>query len=146
MQVTGASARAVMRLGACVLIAAGLAGAWEWLAVQAPGTPLYIGVLPAPIERLRAEAFDFGVLFLITGLLLGERELPRRLVLALAFGALFMLGSALYAAATGMPGVQLWDLRPDASWVFAGKLLGRSLCIASLAEIGWRVGLLGRRG
>ena len=141
----GPSARAVMCIGACVLIAAGLAGVWEWLAGQAPGTPLYIGMLPAPIERLRAEAFDYGTLVLIAGLALGqvERNLPRRVPVWLALGAALLLASSLYAATTGMPGVQLRDLRPDATWVFLGKLLGRSLLLLGLADIGWRV--LGRR-
>ena len=122
-----------------MLIAAGLTGIWEWLAGQAPGTPLYIAMLPAPIERLRAEAFDFGVLFVIAALALGERALPRRVLFWLALGALLTLGSGLYAAATGMPGIQLRDLRPDATWVFAGKLLGRGLCLWAVADIGWRV-------
>jgi hypothetical protein len=112
---------------------------WEWLAGQAPGTPLYIGVLPAPIERLRADAFDYGALVLIAGLALGERKLPRRVPLWLALGAALLLVSGLYAAATGMPGVQLRDLRPDATWVFLGKLLGRGLLALGLVDIGWRV-------
>jgi hypothetical protein len=143
MQDAGASARAVLRIGGCVLAAAALAGAWEWLAGQAPGSPLYIGMLPSPIERLRAEAFDFGTVVLIAGLLLGPRVLPRRVLIWLGLGALLILVSGLYAATTGMPGVQLRDLRPDATWVFAGKALGRGLTVLGLAEIGWRV--LGRR-
>jgi hypothetical protein len=139
MQVAGASARVVLRIASCVLIVAGFSGAWEWLAGQAPGSPLYIGMLPAPVERLRSEAFDFGVLFLIAGLALGELTLPRRLVVCLALGAALVLGSGLLAAAMGMPGVQLRDLRPEATWVFFGKLLGRGLCVVSLADIGWRV-------
>lgn len=139
MQDAGASARAVLRIGGCVLIAAALAGTWEWLAGQAPGSPLYIGMLPAPIERLRAEAFDVGTLLLLAGLVLGPRSLPRRVLWWLAIGALLLLGSSLYAAATGMPGVQLRDLRPDATWIFFGKALGRGLCLLGLADIGWRV-------
>jgi hypothetical protein len=100
-------------------------------------------MLPAPIERLRVEAFDYGVLLVLAGLVLGQRALPRRVVLILSLGALLALGTGLYAAATGMPGVQLRDLRPDATWVFLGKLLGRGLTLLGVVVIGWRV--LGRR-
>lgn len=131
-----------MRIGGCVLIAAGLLGTWEWLAGQAPGTPLYIGMLPAPIERLQSDAFEFGTLVLVAGLMVGERTLPRRVGWWLALGAALLLASGLYAAVTGMPGVQLRDLRPDATWVFFGKLVGRGLLALGLADIGWRV--LGR--
>jgi len=121
------------------MVIAGLAGTWEWLAGQAPGSPLYIGMLPAPIERLRADAFDFGALLMIGGLVLGRRALPRRVLWWLGLGALLLLVSGLYAAATGMPGVQLRDLRPDATWVFFGKALGRGLSLLGLADLGWRV-------
>ena len=42
----------------------------------------------------------------------------------------------VYAALTGMTGVQMTDLRPDATWLFGGKLLGRGLLCAGLANIG----------
>jgi hypothetical protein len=96
-------------------------------------------MLPAPIERLRGDAFDYGTLLLIAALLLGERHLPRRVHVGLALGAALLLLSGLYAALAGMPGVQLSDLRPDATWVFMGKLLGRGLLALGLADIGWRV-------
>src|ERR1700712_1427192 len=41
----------VLRLGGALLLIAASAGAWEVLASQAPGSPLYLGVLPGPIER-----------------------------------------------------------------------------------------------
>ena len=128
----------VLRLGALLLLIAASAGAWEVLASQAPGSPLYLGVLPGPIERLRHEAFDFGVLIVIAGLLLGDRSLPRRVLLWLAIGALLTLAACFYAAITGMTGVQMTDLRPDAGWLFGTKLLGRALLCAGLGSIGLR--------
>lgn len=134
----GASrARAVLRLGGCVLAAAAAAGVWEVLASQAPGSMLYLGVLPGPIERLRREAFDVAVLLLIGGLLLGDRALPRPFLTGLQAGAGLVLCAGLYAAAAGMTGVQMTDdLRPDAGWVFGGKMLGRALLSAGFLGLG----------
>jgi hypothetical protein len=131
------SARVVLRLAGALLLAAAAAGVWELLASQAPGTPLYLGILPAPVERLRHDSFDFGVLLAIAGLVLGEREVPRRVLLWLGLGSVLMLLAGLYAAATGMPGVQIIDLRADAPWLFGAKVLGRALLIAGLINIGW---------
>jgi hypothetical protein len=130
------SARAVLRLGGALLLAAALAGIWEVLASQAPGSKLYLGLLPGPIERLRHEAFDFAVLLLIAGLLLGERAVPRRVLIWLGCGSALVVIAGVYAASTGMTGVQMTDLRADAPWLFGGKLLGRGLLCAGLANIG----------
>ena len=133
------SARVVLRLSAALLLAAAVAGVWELLASQAPGTPLYLGVLPAPVERLRHDSFDFGVLLAIAALLLGEREVSRRVLIGLGAGSALMLVAGVYAAATGMSGVQIIDLRADAPWLFGAKVLGRALLIAGLITIGWAV-------
>jgi hypothetical protein len=143
MQV-GESARAVLRLGCGVLSAAALAGAWETLASQAPGSPLYIGMLPGPIELLRDAAFEFGVLYVVGGLLLAERRLSKRWVWALYAGSVLTLGAGVYAALTGMHGIQAHDLRPDAIYVFVVKYTGRLLCCAGLLAIARRA--LGPRG
>lgn len=131
------SARWVLWLGCGVLCLAALAGTWETLASQAPGTPLYIGMLPGPIERLRESAFDFGVLLLLAGLLLREQRLGVRATWALGAGTFLTLTSALYAALTGMLGIQLYDLRADAPWLFAFKFLGRGLLCGGLARAAW---------
>jgi hypothetical protein len=128
----------VLRLGGALLLTATAVGVWEVLASQAPGSILYVGVLPGPVERLRNETFDFGVVILIAGLLLGDREVPRRVIVWLALGSVLVVFAGLYAALTGMTGVQMTDLRPDATWLFAGKLLGRGLLCAGLANIGWK--------
>ena len=133
------SARAVLRLGTGVLVSAALAGVWETLASQAPGSPLYIGMLPGPVALLREAAFDWGVSIVLAGLLLGTRAQPRKWFIALQAGVLLTLGSALYAAASGMHGVQARDLRPDATWLFAIKYAGRGLlgvCLLDLARRG----------
>ena len=128
----------MLRLGCSVLIFAALAGVWETLASQAPGGVLYIGMLPGPIELLRETAVTWGLLLVVAGLLVPERALPVRLIWALRAGTALTLGSALYAAATGMHGVQMRDLRADASWLFAIKFLGRALLTLCLIDIARR--------
>jgi hypothetical protein len=129
-----------------VLVAAALIGVWEVLASQAPGTALYFGGLPGPIERLRHEAFDIGLLLLFCGLLLAERRLSPRALRALVAGTALMLGAGLYAAAAGMTGVQMSDLRPDASWVFWAKMLGRGLIFLGCCSVGLQVLVAGPQG
>lgn len=131
------SALPVLRLGGALLLTAAVVGVWEVLASQAPGSVLYLGVLPGPVERLRNETFDFAVLLLIGGLLLGDRQLPGRVLIWLGLGSALVLLAGLYASITGMNGVQMRDLRPDAPWLFAGKMLGRALLCAGLGNIGW---------
>jgi hypothetical protein len=121
------SARTVLRLGCCVLGFAALAGIWETFASQ------------APVAALRETALQFGALLVLAGLLLGERTLPARWLWCLWLGLLLTLGSASYAAATGMHAVQVRDLRPEAIWLFIAKFIGRGLLCACLIEIAWRV-------
>jgi hypothetical protein len=137
MQVSD-SARAVLRLGTGVLVLAALAGVWETLAAQAPGSPLYIGVLPGPVELLRESALSCGILIVLAGLVLGERSWPRKLIPVLLLAVVLTLGAGLYAAASGMHGVQARDLRPDATWVFAIKYTGRALLTACLIDLARR--------
>jgi hypothetical protein len=120
-----------------VLGLAALAGAWETLASQAPGSPLFIDMLPGPIERLRETAVDFGVLLVLAGLLLRDRSLGAHATWALGVGTFLALATALYAALTGMLGIQLYDLRADAPWLFAFKFIGRALLCAGLARAAW---------
>jgi hypothetical protein len=134
----GESARTVLRLGSFVFGVAVLAGLWEMLADQAPGSPLFVGMLPAPIERLRSDALIFGMLLWLGAFSLGEQTLADRVLACLWVGGVMLLGSELYAAMNGMPGMQLQDLRADAPWVFFGKLIGRGLLVVGLVEIAWR--------
>ena len=137
-----ASGRTVLRLGVAVLGVAVLAGAWEFWASQSPGSMFYIGMLPAPFERLRADALTFGILLWLAGRSVDdrrERAPSARTVAALVVGACLLLGCGFYAAIHGMPGVQLQDLRPDATWVALGKLLGRACLVVGLAVVVWPV-------
>jgi hypothetical protein len=131
----GQNARSVVRLGCSLLLFAALAGVWEILASQAPGTFLYIGMLPGPIELLREALLSWGFSLVLAGLLLADAELAARWHRALHLGAALLLGSGLYAGATGMHGVQISDLRPDATWLFGLKNAGRALLLAGLVAI-----------
>lgn len=131
------SARSMLRLGCWVFAAALSAGVWETVASQAPGSPLYIGMLPGPIASLRATAFEFGVLLVLAGMLLGEQDLGRKWFGLLAAGTVLALLAGAYGAARGMHGVQVLDLRADAFWLFLAKLLGRVLAFSALARAAW---------
>ncbi|HEX2676816.1 MAG TPA: hypothetical protein VHM19_09255 [Polyangiales bacterium] len=129
-----ASARAVLRLSLCVLAAFALAGAWQVFADQAPGSLLYIGVLPGPVESLRHSAFVLGVLTFLTALLVPRafpERAPRAWLVVLHASVVFALGAGVYGAATGLHGEQLGDLRPDALPLFLVKhagFVGFALC------------------
>jgi hypothetical protein len=135
----GEQARVVLRLGCVVLVAAALASVWELLASQVPGSRFSIGMLPGPIQLLREATATFGCVLLIGALLVGTQPLPAALLWVLRVGVGLLLATGVYAAATGMHGVQAFDLRPDAVWLFAFKYLGRALLYAGLFEIGRRV-------
>jgi hypothetical protein len=131
------SARSLLRLAVIVLCAAALAGGWEVLASQAPGSPIYIGVLPGPVAMLRETALLLGLLLLASSMLVPERALPRALVLALHVSVALTLLAALYGALTGMHGIQLRDLRPDATPLFILKYTGRLgvlVCLLAVAR------------
>lgn len=118
------SARSLLRLAVFVLCVAAGAGVWEVLASQAPGSPLWIGMLPGPIEMLRQAATVVGLLLLAAGCLVRE-QLPRALSIALHVAVVVTLLAALYGALMGMHGVQAIDLRSDATPLFIAKYAGR---------------------
>lgn len=130
-------ARSILRLGCWVLLAAVLAGIWEILAAQAPGSPLYLGMLPGPISDLRESALVVGVLLVLASLVSGGQDAGGRWFGVLAGGSVLTLLSGLYGGAMGMHGSQLFDLRADAAWLFLAKQLGRALVFAGLARIAW---------
>lgn len=136
-----ASGTALIRLGVVTLMAAGLAGVWELLALQAPGTPLYLGMLPAPITALRELATTLGLLLIAAGLTHAWTRGPGEvaLIAALYLGMLVALGAQLYGAAQGMTGVQMSDLRPDALPLFLVKHAGLLLVGLALLEHGRRL-------
>ena len=132
------SARVVLLLGAGVMLCAALGGIWEVLAEQAPGSLWYLGVLPGPIRSLRETAFNLGLGVLAVGLLsaqTGQRGIPAWLIAQLSTGVAMTLTACTYAAATGMHGVQLMDLRNDAIPLFIAKYAGLTLSCLGLAEV-----------
>lgn len=135
----GEHARHVLRLGCIALCVAALAGVWELLAEQAPGSRLSIGMLPGPIQLLREAATTFGVLLALAGLLVAERTLPVGLLWALRAGLGLLVVTGAYAGALGMHGLQAADMRPDAVWLFVLKYLGRALLVGGLAALALRV-------
>lgn len=130
------STRVVLRLAVIVLCVAAGAGVWEMLASQAPGSPLWIGMLPGPIESLRETATLLGLLLLAASWLVSA-ALPRALEFALHATVALTLLAALYGAATGMHGVQAVDLRSDAVVLFAAKVAGKlgvATCLLLIAS------------
>lgn len=139
---TTPSSRATIRLGVAALMLGALAGLWELLALQAPGTLLYIGMLAGPVGALRELALLLGLLLVAAGLLLpwASREgEPRLLVALLYLGAVLALSAQIYGAAHGMNGVQVGDLRPDALPLFIVKQGGLVLFALAMLELGRRV-------
>jgi hypothetical protein len=137
----------MLGLGIGLLIAGVAAGAWEVLALQSPGTPLYIGMLPGPIGALRGLAIGLGLIVLLSALLLAsDKQLPpRSVVLLLYLGSLASVGAQLYGSLHGMPGVQMVDFRPNVRPLFVTKYAGLGLLSAGLLEVGRRL-LWGSRG
>ena len=138
----GECGKATLRLGIASLMIAALASVWELLALQAPGSPLYIGMLPGPVTSFRELATVIGLLLIGAGLTMpwaSVRGEPRVLVRMLYAGALLALAAQAYGATQGMNGVQLGDLRPDALPMFVLKQGGLALLFGALLELGRRM-------
>lgn len=135
------AARATLRLSLAAFAVAAVAAVWHVLAMQVPGSMLYLGMLSGPVGNLREAAFTLGVLHFLAALAL-PRAYPARtplvLVALLYAGTLGVLGASFYGACTGLHGEQFYDLRPDARPLFVTKHASYALtCLA----LGW----LGRR-
>jgi hypothetical protein len=145
MQPSGdTTAERTIKLGVLTLGSALLAGAWEVLAQQVPGSPLYIGVLPGPIGALRELSLMLGVLTLAAGALIPRayEGSPRRARLAstlIAVGVSLAIAAQTYGASNGMHGVQASDLRADARTVFFVRHGGLLLFALAWIDIGVRV-------
>jgi hypothetical protein len=133
---------ATIRLGVITLMVAAASSVWELLAMQSPGTWLYIATLFGPIAALRELTTVIGLLLLAAGLLLPwaspERE-PKLLVGLMHVGTILGVGAQLYATLHGMYGVQASDLRPDALPLFVIKYGGLGLVLGALLEVGRRL-------
>jgi hypothetical protein len=136
-----AAGKALIRLGVVALFTAACAAVWELLALQAPGTPLYLGVLPGPIEALRELATTLGLLLVGAGLTQSwaRGRADALLLMMLCAGTLLALGAQVYGASHGMYGVQANDLRPDAMPLFIVKHSGLLLFVLALLEHGRRL-------
>ena len=123
-----------------LLAAAALAGAVELFALQAPGSPLYLGVLPGPLGVLRELALELGLLLLAGDVLAARapQPLPRRLTRLLSSGAALAVLAQAYGAAQGMYGLQVKDLRADALPMFVAKHLALLAFIVAYALLGMR--------
>lgn len=133
---------ATIRLGIVALMAAAASSVWELLALQSPGTFLYIGTLFGPIAALRELTTVIGLLLLGAGWLMpwaSPKREPKLLVANLYAGTLISIGAQVYAALHGMYGVQASDLRPDALPLFVIKHGALALVIGALLELGRRV-------
>lgn len=148
------AASATLRLALWTLGAAALAGAWEVLASQAPGSPVHLGILPGPVQLLRETAFTLGFLLCIGSFLLREAHAGqaalsgttsesslRNVMIALHLGTALVLGTSLYGAIQGMHGVQMRDLRPDATPLFALKHLGYAVLLGAFVVLARRLPL-----
>ena len=134
-----------IKVGVLTLGAALLAGVWEVIAMQVPGSPLYIGVLPGPIGALRDLSVSLGLLTLAAGALMprayegapaGRARVASILITA---GVALAIIAQTYGAANGMHGAQLSDLRADASAVFVVRHGGLVLFALGWLDLGLRV-------
>ena len=136
----------VVRASVALLLFAALAAAFELIAWQAPGSPLYLGVLPGPLGVLRELSTTLGLLLLGVELLAprayagGPRaDLSRSVALMLSTGAWLAVLAQAYGALHGMYGLQLKDLRSDALPMFVLKHAGLLAFICAYAVLGLRV-------
>lgn len=142
MQASSRTAERTIKVGVLTLGAGLLASAWEVLAVQVPGSPLYIGVLPGPIGALRELCVMLGLLTLAAGALLPrayEGASSRRAGIAsllIALGVALAITAQIYGAAHGMHGAQSSDLRADARAVFFVRHGGLLLFALGWLDIG----------
>lgn len=139
------TAASTIKLGVLTLGAALITGAWELVALQVPGSPLYIGVLPGPIGALRELCVNLGLLALAAGALMprayGASSARRARIasILIAAGILLAFVAQAYGAAHGMHGVQMSDLRADARVVFFLRHGGLLLFALGWADLGLQV-------
>lgn len=134
-------ARATLRLSFGAFACAAAGAVWHVLAMQAPGSELYLGMLPGPIENLRDASFTLGVLGFLAAQALPHAyptRTPPGLVALLHLGALCVLAAGLYGAITGLHGEQFRDLRPDARSLFIAKHAGWSITAVALTWLARR--------
>ena len=125
-----------------LLMAAALASVWELFALQVPGSPFSLGMLPGPIASLRDSAVMLALVLLGVAWLLPwayQSKEPRLMVGLTYLGVILALSGSLYGAVTGMYGVQITDPRTDATVLFVVKHGGQLLLAGCLLDVAWRV-------
>jgi len=139
------NASPLIKVGVIALAAAMLAGGWELLALQMPGSPLYIGVLPGPVRSLRELCVTLGLLTLAAASLMPRAYAgctSRRAAVVpmiMAIGVALSVATQTYGALNGMHGVQMQDLRADAQVVFFVRSAGLLLYALAWLDLGLRV-------
>lgn len=135
---TTAAARFLLRFAFGLLLVAAGAALWTTLARQAPGSPVYLGVLAGPIEGVRDSALVIALVFLAVAHWLPALATGRvaALIVAVAcVGALLDVGVGLYAASHGLHAIQFKDPRPDVAPLVTLRSLGQALLALCLLEI-----------
>ncbi len=130
--------RLLVRVGLALWWVAALACVWEVLALQAPDSPLHLGVLSGPIAQLRTFSFALGLGAIVAGSLwpaLYAAGEGRAVALLLALGALVHVTALAYAAGRGLIAVQALDPRADARLALYGRTLGHALTLVGLSAL-----------
>lgn len=135
-------ARALLRFAFGLLVIGAGCSLWALLAKQAPGSPVYLGMLAGPIESVRDSATVLGLVFLAVASLLpglADGRVAVVLVAVACIGASLEIGTGLYAATHGLHAIQFKDPRPDIAPLVTLKYLGHALLGLCLLEVTRRV-------
>lgn len=133
---------ALQRFAFGLLVVAAASSVWALLANQAPGSPVYLGVLAGPIEGVRDSAAILGLVFLAVAPLLPQLAHGRAasvLVAVACIGATLHVGAGIYAAAHGLHAIQFKDPRSDVAPLVMLKYTGQALLGLCLLEVTRRV-------
>jgi len=136
------ASRALMRCAFGLLVVAAAASVWSLLANQAPGSPLYLGMLAGPIESVRDSAAVLGLVFIAVASLLpglAQGRVAMVLVAVACIGATLDLGAGIYAAIHGLHAIQFKDPRSDIAPLVTLKYTGQALLGLCLVEVTRRV-------
>lgn len=107
--------------------------------MQAPSSAFHVGVLPQPIADLKHGAFGLGVM-LMTAAWLAPWIQPGKVLRGLLHsGSIITVIGLLYAALTGMKGVQFEDPRVDSLALLATRVVGEAILGSALIGMVVRV-------
>lgn len=132
-----ASELRLARLATLGWAVAALGKAWAFVAEQSPSSPLYVGMLPGPIDSLAQTGFWLGTVCWVSVWAvprLFPDGSPRWWVPSMHVGVFTMLVAAGYAAARGVHGVQVFDPRVQAQVVVGMRLVG-FVCVVACGVV-----------